>query len=107
MRKLDRLQTDDKTLNRIQDRTLQAVNPILNNPLVNGVLSDFVTVPTATVLQHEHKLGREPLGWFAVSQRGSSVIYEDFSLAPDPPNSDKFLYLRASAADTSCKIFVF
>jgi hypothetical protein len=97
-----KIQTPDELLNRVQDASLPALNALLSIPVLDGRLTEEITLSgTAVPLPFPHKLGRLPLGWIPVSVKGGTGIYED-----NIPRDEKFIWLRSSVALT-CQLWVF
>ncbi len=51
------------------------LNPVLKNPLVDGVLLKNITLVVGSN-QINHKLGRNLQGWLIVRLRGAAVVYD-------------------------------
>lgn len=75
MAQIDRLQTKDPELNRVQDRILQAVNPALAHFLLGAQLLEGVSLVTGTN-DVDHKLGRRIAGWWIVGMDAGVTIYD-------------------------------
>jgi len=80
-------------LDKVQENIAQVLNPLLKNPLVNGVLLTKVQLANGTT-NVEHKLGREPLGWIIVRQDAAALIYEPSTAI----NKARLLTLISNAA---------
>lgn len=79
----------------------QQIDPVLANLLVNGqLLTNQLLNNGNTVINH--KLGRNPLGWFLVSPQGPATVYQ----AAQQPNPTLTLTLVSDAAISS-SIWVF
>jgi hypothetical protein len=59
---LPNYQSDDKPLSKMQDKWGSLLNPLLNNPVTQGVLLEDTTI-VAGLNQIQHKLGRAYRGW--------------------------------------------
>lgn len=94
MRAVDRLQTSNPELNRVQDRLVTALNEVLRHPLLGGELLTSVSVGTAAT-QVSHKLGRKLIGWAPVRVRANAVVWDEQDAETNP---ELFVRLRASAA---------
>lgn len=75
MRSIKTIGSDDEALSRFQEYVAAALAPLLNSPLANGVLIKDVNL-TATPLEVDHKLGREPLGWILVAPQSLTRVYQ-------------------------------
>lgn len=99
MQPFDRVQTQDGTLNRIQDRIKIVLRAIISKPILDGQIIDSITLPAGVATNVAHKLGRKPKGWIPV-QGVSTTITEN-------SKDDKFLNLTAGATVTNTSIWVF
>ena len=70
-----KIQTNDSTLNRMQDNILRSVNPVVSNPLVDGQLLKGVSLQSGANLIN-HGLGRDLVGWIVTRLRQSATIYD-------------------------------
>jgi hypothetical protein len=62
-------------LPKMQTTWAQAINPILANLLVQGQLLKSQTLINGTTAI-DHKLGRQPQGWFLVAPQASAIVYQ-------------------------------
>ncbi len=100
--KLYRFQSEDRTLNQLQDSYIKALNPVLGNPLLDyNILKGVALASGANVIPHQ--LGRALVGWFIVRQRSAGTVYDtqDGNITPSYN-----LQLTASGA-INVDIFVF
>ena len=63
----------------LQDNIEQSVNPILNAQIINGIYLKEIDLTASVDNLIEHKLGREPLGWFVVRKFAAIDIYESLT----------------------------
>ena len=98
-----KVNTAIKDLYQTQENVEQVLTPILNSPIIDGVLVKDVDVGTSDTVVN-HKLGRSPLGWIIVKRNENAVIYES---ATTNNNRDKFLILKASSATTDTYFWIF
>lgn len=104
MARLERHRTDDVDLEAIQDNIADALQPLLNNPLINGgVLLAPVALTTATS-EVAHGLGRTLRGWVVVDKDANARIWRVAS--PANPNSARTIRLTASSA-VNVTLYVF
>lgn len=88
-------------LRKLQDNIINAANPVITLPLLDG---RFVTADIAvTATKVTHMLGRAYQGWLIVDKDASSIVYRDDTSTED---TSKFLVLIGSAA-TTVKLWVF
>ncbi len=116
---IEKTQTNDQSTNRVQDKLLTVINPVLRNQLLDSVIIDsevssagvkslLVSLTNTSFKNIPHKLARAYIGWFVISTNAAAVVWED----PNPPSSSanpdvkKFLRLKASAA-VKVKLLVF
>lgn len=62
-------------LNKAQDYTDLALAPVLACPLIDGFLLENIELATGPNIV-DHKLDREPRGWFIVSPKAEASIWE-------------------------------
>lgn len=72
-----KISQSDKQAAKFQDNVEQALVPVLNSPLLGGVLLKGTTLLTGQSNLVEHKLSREPLGWFIVRKRASAIVWDE------------------------------
>jgi len=102
LEKLSRFQTNDDTVNRLQDQNVRVLNPLLSNPLVQGhILSNL---PLKAGLNNiDHGLDRAPSGWTITNITSPATIIQ----ATGSQNlASKFMILSSSAVCTA-SIYVF
>ena len=100
---LRKVNTTIKDLFHAQENIEQCLKPILNSPVIDGVLIKDIDVGTSDTVVN-HKLGRNPLGWIVVKRNENAVIYES---ATTNNNRDKVLILKASSATTDTYFWIF
>ena len=98
-----KVNTAIKDLYQTQENVEQVLTPILNSPIIDGVLVKDVDVGTSDTVVN-HKLGRSPLGWIVIKRNENAVIYES---ATTNNNRDKVLILKASSATTDTYFWIF
>jgi len=74
VRALRKLQTDDDSLNKVQDNLEYVLAPLLQSAILNGVQVNGAIIGTAPT-NVDHGLGRTPLGYLIVSQNNGNVPY--------------------------------
>ena len=82
------------------DEVRSAVNPVVQKPILDGVLLKSVSLTAGVGLQIPHGLGRKPIGYIVT--RGVGVypqVYDWFTITSD--HDDKFLYVASSATCTA------
>jgi len=94
--KIQLVQSDDRVLNLFQDRVLKSVNPVLNNPLLDGILLQSVALINGDTVVN-HLLGRPLVGWFVTRRRAAATIYDKQDTNGTP---NLTLVLNSSAAVT-------
>ena len=80
-------------LPKMQTTWAQQIDPVLQNLLVQGQLLKSQSLINGTITIN-HKLGRQPQGWFLVSPQGSASVYQ----ASYQPNPTLLLTLTSNAA---------
>ncbi len=97
-----RLMTESRDLNQVQNNLATAINPLLNNPLLNGTFLTNVSLGIGTNVI-KHGLNRTLQGWIITLNSGASTFYDLQSSNPTPQLT---LELVSSAAVT-VNIYVF
>lgn len=97
-----RVQTTDRLLNQLQQNIFNAVNPVIQNPLVNGIILKDVILGSGTNVIN-HLLGRTLQGWFPTRISASATFYDKQSINKTPETT---LILVASAPCT-VSLYVF
>ena len=103
MQLFDKIQSPDEILNRIQDRIKAAFNAVARRQIVDGRLTDALSL-TTSFQNIAHGLGRTPNGWLVSNPDADVGIWSD--AVANNPDPAKFLRIRATAAVT-CKLWVF
>jgi hypothetical protein len=75
MRSLKKLASDSAEFNRFQEYVQATLGPLLQSPLLDGVLISGVALTTAP-LEIDHKLGRQPQGWILVSPDAEETVWQ-------------------------------
>lgn len=93
---IQKIQTQDRILNQIQENVISATTPILNNPITNGVVLASVALKSGLNTVN-HLLGRKLVGWIVIRQRAQAQVWDtqDSNLTPNLN-----LLLNASTAVT-------
>jgi len=96
------VQTTDRNINQLQQNILQALRPIIQNPIANGsvLVGQSLVVGNNTI---NHGLGRALQGWIVVGISGASTIYDNQATNK---NTNLTLILNSSAA-VVVNIYVF
>lgn len=100
--KFTKLNTPDQLLNRVQDNVDRSLNPVIDVPILDGVLLQSVTLASGSNVIN-HTLGKTLTGWSIVRQRGVASIYDEQSSNKFPSRT---LLLNSSAA-VSVDLWVF
>jgi hypothetical protein len=66
----------DDNINKVQDNVQLALNPIINSPIINGILLSNITLTSGQDNIIEHKLGRELRGYLVVKKSANSNIWD-------------------------------
>jgi hypothetical protein len=97
-----RVQTDSRELNQVQSQIISSVQPVLDNPIVNGRLIQSLAIASGSNVI-DHGLGRTLLGWIVVRNSASVTFYDTQSSNANPART---LLLTASGAAT-ISLYVF
>lgn len=90
-----KVQVDDETLNRVQDRIKVVTDALVANQLLEGRLLT-VTLTAGAFTRVSHGLGRPPTGYVIVRRNANAVIWDQ----PNGTDSGAFLQLQPSATVT-------
>lgn len=94
IKQLALVQTQDRNVNQLQQNIKQTLQPILNNPLVDGLVKTAVQLQTGNNTI-PHGLGRTLQGWIPVRYHGAwAQIYD---LQDTNQDASTTLILNASA----------
>lgn len=91
---LRRTGTQDQDSSKFERYVNQALVPLVQSPIVNGVLLKDVVLTAGQTTLVEHKLGRELLGWSVVRKRANSTVWDS---QDSNQFSSKSLALQCSA----------
>lgn len=76
MKEFKRIRVIDQDLNAVQTNIQEYVEPLTDNPILDGVLIQNITLTAGTSTPVKHKLGRKPLGWVVVRKRAESTVWD-------------------------------
>lgn len=91
-----KMQTENREVNQLQNNIGLAVDPVLQNKIVDGSLVQNVVLATGSNVVN-HLLGRNLIGWIITRRNGVATVYDTQSTNPIP---NKTLLLTASAGLT-------
>ncbi len=80
---ITRVQTQDRTINQLQNNIINSVNPILGNAITNGTILSGIKLTSGSNTIN-HTLGRNLQGWIVIRQRASATIYDLQDTNPRP-----------------------
>jgi hypothetical protein len=83
----------DRAVNQLQQYQAQSLNPLIRNPITNGIILQSVSLAIGTNTI-KHNLNRVLQGWHLVRKRANSDIYDE---QDSNQNQDKYLVLNSSA----------
>lgn len=95
-------QTANKDVSLLQTTWATQLNPLLGNPLVNGVLLHGVKLANGTTIIN-HTLGRKLTGWMLVGINAAATVFDNQASNQQPQLT---LSLTSNAVAT-CNIWVF
>ena len=99
---LPSFKSDDLSFSLLQTKWATLINPVIDNPLVNGQILPSVSLVTgANVINH--RLGRKLQGWFLTRVRGAVTIYD----TQDSNTMPALTLDLNSSADVVVDIYVF
>lgn len=103
---LTQLTVTDNVLGRIQSNVAAVLNPVLQTPIVDGVLLQRKTIPASGKLTASHGLGRQALG--AIVVLSSAAVAVPYVLPADQTAPNGAIVLTfASGAGATINLWVF
>jgi len=97
-----KVQVDDDTLNRVQDRLRVVITALSNVPLLDGVLLENVALVSGSFTAVPHRLARPWRGYIVVANGANAVIWNQ------APGTDAGVFLNLqSSANTTVNLWVF
>lgn len=100
--KLPIFQSDSQEMGLMQTQWASAINPLLSNPLVSGLVLKNVPLATGST-QVNHRLGRKLQGWCLIRKRASADIYD----AQDSNSMPELTLSLVSDANVLVDLYVF
>ena len=85
----------DKDLSKLQNNIDIVLRPIVNCPIIDGVLIENVNLSTSVTNEVFHKLGRKPIGFIIVRKSADSRIWDAQSSNPTPDRTFSLLCSNA------------
>jgi len=71
-----KITSKEREVNQLQENIEQALNPIIDKSIVDGVLLKSIKLVSGKVNNISHKLGRKALGYIVVSKDQNSEIWD-------------------------------
>ena len=87
----------------LQTKWASALNPVLKNPIVNGVLSQQITLTTGNNIVN-HRLGRPLTGWYITRMRG---VFAQVYDTQDSNQTPELTLLLNSSGNVVVDLFCF
>ena len=75
MNNLKKVRSDDRIINQVQDNIEQAITPIINSEIIDGLIIKDIEVLTGATLTLSHKLGRTPNGFAVIKRNANSTVW--------------------------------
>ncbi len=91
MAQLPYIQTQDRVLSQIETQWKSALDPLLANPVSQGILLKNIALANGTTVIN-HLLDRNQQGWIVTDVSGAATIYRS------QPFNNKTLTLTSNAA---------
>lgn len=99
---LPKFQTDNKDMGLMQTTWASKLDPVLANPLNNGLLLQSVQLKNGTN-QVNHLLGRKLQGWFTTRVRATCSLYD----TQDTNTTPQLTLSLVSNANVTVDLYVF
>tara|TARA_Y100000296_G_C4979924_1_gene160087 strand:+ start:70 stop:387 length:318 start_codon:yes stop_codon:yes gene_type:complete len=97
LRRFERIHATDPDLNRVQEMLQDALFPVMDASIIDGLLITDQDLASGTTSIISHKLGRPIRGWIVVGKNAAQHVYDVQSSNENP---EKFLYLTAGGTVT-------
>lgn len=105
---LAQFNVDDEQLSRSLDNVASALNPVLETPLLDGVLVGPLVVPASLLLTVPHGLGRPARGFFVANATAAyGVPFAVPGAAAQPSPNGAIVLTFPSGAGASLTFWVF
>ncbi len=78
---LTQFQSNDRVFQLMQNSWATDIDPVLQNPIVNGLLLKNVALINGVNVIN-HKLGRMQQGWILIDINGAAQVYRSAPLGP-------------------------
>lgn len=96
-----KVKTDDSNLNRLQDRIVETVNPIVSNTILDCRLIQSISLKSGQVNSVSHRLGRN-------YQSAVPILYGRADVWIEPVNnSPGLVILLRTSADCTIDLLIF
>lgn len=84
LKRFKKLATKDDLSGKIQNNIEAALNPIIDSPIIDGVLIKDICLTPLKATYIKHRLGRPPLGYIVIRKRADSRIWDIQDFNPNP-----------------------
>lgn len=75
MKNFNKIHTESREINQIQQNIKDAVDSIVKNPLLDGVLVHGINLTASQNNEIAHTLSRNVIGWIVVDQNAQAQIW--------------------------------
>lgn len=99
---IPKVQTDDRNINQLQQNLSTALTPVLQNPIVNGIILKDVTLASGDNTINTG-LGRKLQGWFLTRVNASTSVFDKQSTNTMP----ELTLILNSSAGALVDVYVF
>lgn len=99
---LPKFHDNNRTFQMLQNTWAAQLNPVLANPLTNGIILNNVELINGTTVVN-HRLGRKLQGWLVIGLDAAATIFDNQASNQMP---ELTLSLTSDAACT-CTLYVF
>lgn len=89
-------------LPKMQTTWASAIDPVINNPIINGLILQNISLTTGTNVIN-HKLGRKLQGWYITRVRSSVTIYD----TQDSNQTPELTLILVASAPATINLAVF
>jgi len=103
LRNFEKVSTTDPSVREMQYRLEETLRPVTGSSIIDGRLSDDISLASGTTTKIAHKMGRSIIGCIVVGKNAAQHIYDQNS-----GKSDLGTYLHLTASGTvTVNVWVF
>lgn len=94
---------DDTVVMKLQENIDNALAPVLNSAIIDGILLQDVVLATGLTNKISHKLNRKPLGYIVIAKNANAQVWDSQATNLLPKSTLELL----CSADVTVSLWVF